>query len=113
MSTAEETLRKAAEKLRTLAGDAQPGPWTQIPERHVFDHYRTIVQEEDRMVPIAGTSLEGDAEYIATMHPGIGLALADWLDLAAGTAEFAEQWNLPNTNRHPLAVARAVLGEAS
>ena len=30
--------------------------------------------------PVPGLIEDEDATYIASMHPGVGLALADWLD---------------------------------
>jgi hypothetical protein len=50
-----------------------------------------------------------DAAYIATMHPLVGLALADLLDREAA---FAEHEGVP-AHVETLAVARAVLGESA
>jgi hypothetical protein len=50
---------------------------------------------------------EDDAAWIALMHPGVGLALADWLDDAAeGDAQ-------GEINPYTLAVARQFLGGES
>ena len=56
--------------------------------------------------------------YYATMHPGVGLALADWLDRAAekraggedllGTSRFST-----DDDRAPIALARLINGGAS
>lgn len=48
----------AADRLRQLASAAKPGPWTGY----------------------AHGSRAADADYIAAMHPGVALALADLLD---------------------------------
>ena len=39
-----------------------------------------------RLNPNPGTRGHDAAAYIATMHPGVGLALADWLDAQATDA---------------------------
>jgi len=53
-------------------------------------------------------ALARDAAYIATMHPGVGLALADWLDYAAATLPACDcQWP-----HEPFAVADLILGGA-
>ncbi|MFJ2909376.1 hypothetical protein ACIO8F_08060 [Streptomyces sp. NPDC087228] len=49
------------------------------------------------------------ADYIATMGPGVGLAIADWLDSWIGV-EISEHGPMPEDARHALAVARQVLG---
>lgn len=100
-----DELRQAAETLRKRVDAATPGPWTLIwdscdcadgygcshgswvhairfpvpvqepirPGGEVLSHhYESGVDE----VP------PETVEYIATMHPGVGLALADWLDTA-------------------------------
>jgi hypothetical protein len=65
---------------------------------------------------------EHDAEFIALMHPGVGAALADWLDEAARFADLYIGITLTTTGkppaeadydsltRHALAVARQLLG---
>ncbi|GAA0704844.1 hypothetical protein GCM10010193_69820 [Kitasatospora atroaurantiaca] len=51
------------------------------------------------------------AQWIALMNPGVGLALADWLDVAAANAA-ALTW--PNQFiDSALAVARQILGEVT
>jgi hypothetical protein len=45
-----------------------------------------------------------DATYIAALHPGVGKALADWLDSAAVDAEQI------GPDHRALAVVRALLG---
>jgi hypothetical protein len=44
------------------------------------------------------------ADYIAAMHPGVGAAVADWLDSAAEDAE------LIGADHRALAAARQILG---
>lgn len=69
-------LREAARVLRERAEAATPGPWEMF-----RDPIGIHVESGGERGLIA------DAVYIATMHPGVGLALADWLDTAANNAE--------------------------
>ncbi|MFI7656028.1 hypothetical protein ACIBX9_25445 [Streptomyces albidoflavus] len=50
-----------------------------------------------------------DLPYIAAMHPGVGKALATWLESWTGI-EVAEDGPLPDDLRHALTVARQILG---
>lgn len=57
-----------------------------------------------------------DAEHIASWHPDVALAVADWLDDEADDAErFQAQTRAPRlmVPRRALAVARAYLGGAA
>ncbi|MEV5619443.1 hypothetical protein [Streptomyces bacillaris] len=79
-------LRAAAEKLREEAARARralPAPWT-VTDEHV-------VRCADGMIVADRSCTDHPAEradllYIALMHPGAGLALAAWLDVAADHA---------------------------
>ncbi|MFC8447600.1 hypothetical protein [Kitasatospora sp. NPDC057223] len=111
--TPAETLTAAAAKLRaTATADyVQPGPWI-VHQANGFlrvDNDRDTTREAWTVKSGADLAEEarGTAEYIALMHPGVGLALADWLDSAAVGAE------LIGPDRHALAVARLLLGEAA
>ena len=83
-----ETLRKAAERLRERAtgplddrlipGPWSVGKWSDLPRLWAV----TPALDED-YDNIATTPFEAEANYIATMHPGVGLALADVLDESA------------------------------
>jgi alpha-beta hydrolase superfamily lysophospholipase len=50
-----------------------------------------------------------DAQYIAAMHPGVGAALADWLDSVASRArqDSSGEW-IGADLHHALTVARAI-----
>lgn len=72
-------LRQAAETLRARAdhaGDDTGKPWT----AQVCDDGRAWINAPDEPHAIAMHGWPAAARYIATMHPGVGLALADWLD---------------------------------
>jgi hypothetical protein len=61
--------------------------------------------------PAAGLA-EAQARYAATVHPGVGLLLADLLDRAAQRAEVVYETAIDEIAVEPhLAVARAILGD--
>lgn len=102
-------LRQAAEKLRSAATNATSGPWI-VHEAHGFlrvdnnrGHSGADLPEWNR----------DTAEYIALMHPGVGAALADWLENTAIKLHHSThpEWQ-GNVEPHALAVARQVLGVA-
>lgn len=105
-----DRLREAARVLRERAEAATPGPWCDeysgrtgpvvmdAESRNALDHVAKCSHFRGRI----------DAAYIATMHPGVGLALADWLDYAAATLPACDcQWP-----HEPFAVADLILGGA-
>jgi hypothetical protein len=80
MTTPADELRAAAEMLRRdseAARCASPPPWT-VTDEHV-------VRCADGMIVADRSGTDHPAEradlpYIAAMHPGVGAALADWLE---------------------------------
>lgn len=91
-ASAADELRAAAAKLRALLtelGDCR-GPWYVVNREQ-----RPYPQRIDNIgVPYVVASTTTDpshpptvADYIAVMHPGVGAALADWLESAAVDAE--------------------------
>lgn len=101
MTTPADQLRTAAEKLRHLAGIASPGPWRTT---GAGDHGWTVSMPSSGLAIETEDSEQGavDADYIAAMHPGVGTALADWLDSAAVDAEQI------GADHRALAVARLI-----
>ncbi len=108
-----ELLRKAAATLRMRADIATDGPWRVSAEG----------SEGSRIAPASGTKREqarfianingriqpqdgSNAAYIAMMHPGVGLALADWLEDAALRRQYT-----PTPPDRALAIARLIVGE--
>ena len=120
-----ETLREAAEKLRGLADSASAGPWSAecigSEGYRVYGPRSDTGSVRDRMRNVAADVRYGshewcrdNAEFIAAMHPGIGLRVADMLDSVASdlnafntTDEDAER-----TDPEALELARTVLGES-
>lgn len=88
-----DRLREAARVLRERAEEATPGPWRDeysgrtgpvvmdAASRNALDHVAKCSHFRGR----------SDAAYIATMHPGVGLLVAELLDESAGHAEFMER----------------------
>jgi len=99
MSAYDDVLSRAAALLRARAKAATPGPW-----RLSNSRYGALVADQphpDRLNPAAGgwawedayggclvgeSLMRQDREYLATLHPGVGLAIADWLDATAAAA---------------------------
>ena len=86
-----QKLRDAAKVLREKAEAATPGPW-EATDNFGHDAGRAYVIPSDPEIPTyvsAGGSPDEDrdADYIAAVHPLVGLALADWLDIGATNAE--------------------------
>ena len=82
-----DRLREAAKVLRERATAATPGPWQ---GRDGASWAAQVCVLDGDGHPVAATSMTesvpsalSDATYIATMHPGVGLALAEWLNQAA------------------------------
>lgn len=112
MTPADE-LRTAAEKLRlhaAAAHRASPSPWNVTDEN--------VVRCADGMIVADRSGTDHPAEradlpYIAAMHPGVGTALAKWLDVTAASLDANTHPGWQETVApHPLAVARAINGTA-
>lgn len=91
MSAAE--LRQAAETLRGLADDATSGigPASMQSEwRANHDRYNGETTISSGEFQVGQVYCIQTGEYIATMHPGVGLALADTLTRAATLIEEAD-----------------------
>ncbi len=112
--TADEFLREAATLLRHRVSDEvliRPGPW-------VAEGF--MVWADDRPVAESRGASWVEATYIAMMHPGVALALADWLDDEAaafenrrpGLSAVSGLFGLvpEDTIKKPLAVAESILG---
>jgi hypothetical protein len=106
-----DLLRKAAEILRERAKAATQGEWkADGAEVHALFRglgYYLAVIEDDETRPV-------DAAYIATMHPAVGLALADWLDDEAGRCDLARE-HAEDARTYDAAerIARLIVGGAS
>jgi len=112
-----ETIRRAAALMRERAEAMPPPPWraegrdvtaTQDYSGDDFD------PDWDCAFNVAVCRRQDEAEHIASWHPLVALAVADWLDREAA---FIDAQVFPRSDpameRYPLAVARAYLGEES
>jgi len=98
-----DRLRAAAKVLRERTMLAALGPWT----AEIHEDGRAWIGQHRNEHMLAAHGHPRTAEYIVTMHPGVGLALADWLDDAAREAEEVGE------NHHAARVADLILGGAS
>ncbi|MCX4596149.1 ead/Ea22-like family protein [Streptomyces sp. NBC_01549] len=138
MTTPADELRTAAQTLLDLAKAATPGPWRQH-DTHLgqYGYTATVLSGEGNDTDLRAwlpsmsqkpwdetRNVWPDAAYIAAVHPGVGLALADLLQAVANDPD-DETLNEPGSARHggcdrttcpaaaTLAVARAINGTAS
>lgn len=106
-----ETLRTAAEILRHTAQRAthEQGPRWMLGTTDT-DKAAVVLDHPDQptvLIQSYAERLEAVNAYLVRMHPGVGLALANWLDSAA---EDAKQIG---PDFRALVVARQILGGAS
>jgi hypothetical protein len=108
-----DLLREAADVLRERADGSQPSPWyAELSIRATDDaNWWFVCDANGFEVAQTRHSVKAEADYIATMHPGVGLALADWLDLHARNLESGRM--VETTPSPALTVARLILGRAS
>jgi hypothetical protein len=130
MSAAE--LRQAAETLRGRAKAATPGTWgvgnrtniateveQHVPGSYSYKHAIASLDETDYSDEYVDprenwAGEEEDAAYIVTMQPGVGLALADWLDWTFDQGHDGDMDDNGCSECAPaLAVARLINGGAS
>lgn len=145
-----EKLREAATLMRSRAKAATPGPWTGGSKASCYDFGCDDPQRPDdgRCVgveisaPSQRSWLSGarhhdverataDGEHVASWHPTVVLAVADWLDAVAAAkglpvppgmpTDKGERWSSsagpwaipPNVEHAALTMARAYLGETA
>lgn len=122
-----DLLRQAANLIRKRAQAAAPGPWEAY-KRNVPEHGGLLVEHLGVQDSYADgvfecdNSSRRDVEHIASWHPLVALAVADWLDATA--ARHASEYGArvrefglrhadaftPDLDENALTVARAYLG---
>lgn len=111
-TTGAETLRRAAALMRERAEAATPGPWLveddEIEFNVLVDEGGPGVMYVARQFNQGHSEGERDAEHVASWHPDVALAVADWLDIAAIVVERTGEPT--EMVRGALAVATAYLG---
>ncbi|AKU15779.1 hypothetical protein [Luteipulveratus mongoliensis] len=101
-----ERLREAAKVLRERAAAATAGPWYSDPT--LYNVVFSGRGSGDDVAVSEDFDKRADAEYIATMHPGVGIGMAKLLD------ERAESWRLDvDYDTDALALADLILGGES
>lgn len=103
-----DTIRRAADLIRSRAAAAAPGPWTSHLHGVTTTGYGHLHTGAPRS--LAGTRHLPDAEHIAGMDPLVALALAAFLDncaaqLAVGSCDE------PGAVEYAVDIARTYLGE--
>ena len=96
------TIRRAASLMRERAEAATSGPWRAASGAHDGIAYPCILTANGNPADpqtwlmatgIAGSRQGPDAAHAASMHPGVGLALAEWLDAAAQAWDEGLLWD--------------------
>jgi len=112
--TPSATIRRAAAQLKAGAGAATEGPWRAVTGIFAGSQYPAVIkangdpQDPDTWLLATGNGggdNEADAAWVASMHPLLGLDLAELLDAAADWWDEGVEW--PEV----LTVARRFLGE--
>ncbi|MFI5649960.1 hypothetical protein ACIA71_01905 [Streptomyces anulatus] len=121
-----DQLRAAAEKLRAAAAAVPSDDWgtrawhvEECSDTDTMESCPCIVAQgehkefDEPQVPliqyVADAETTEHAAWIALMHPGVGLAVARWLESWAGV-DLSEHGPMPEDAQHALAVARQLLG---
>lgn len=104
-----DLLREAARLMRERAEVATPGPWTCYGDHLVWPSEKGPAAN-DPILAMVGPDHDDCAEHIASWHPAVALAIADWLDVAAETPNYSRERHAKRNIDAALAVARAYLG---
>ena len=125
--SAADILRRAAALMRERAEAATPGPWAWEPpsgekrpqgDESLVTAYVPDGDEHPATVLYGwgydASGIDGkdaDRAHIASWHPAVALAVADWLDHAAESADLNRSPYVDDHLSHALNVARRYLGE--
>lgn len=101
-----ETLRRAAALMRERAEAADEGPWVAPAQSSHADWHGL----QNAYFALGNVFIKANAEHIASWHPAVALAVADWLDDLAARITLTRQLRHEDEERQALAVARAYLG---
>lgn len=124
MGAEAELLRRAAADMRAKAKAATPGPWVVLWNAVAFIDTVADPNDPTGQTPMqqpekVADASERDRQHIASWHPAVALAVADWLEAAAAENDSAEDSALGFLNFvgadaiAALAVANAYLGESA
>ena len=106
MTDTTDEIRAAAARLRALADMASPGTW----ERGNYGDYGWTVSlgDTDTIETADSETGKANASWIAIMQPGLGIALAAWLEFEVDLVARVPGSEMQGRSRHALAVARAI-----
>lgn len=93
-----DTLREAATLIRERANGSTAGPWSAAEQTH-GEWYGL----QSQWTALGNVFEKTEADHIASWHPAVALAVADWLEDAARVPDL---W----VNPAALTVARTYLG---
>ena len=106
-----DLLREAAALMRKRAEAAMPGPWEQTGV--MGSEYNDVVACPGAASIVADTDTSDEnAEHIASWHPDVALAVADWLESVADRYDYATTVKGADLD-HAVTIARAYLGRQS
>lgn len=108
LSAAEE-LRTAAALMRDRARNATPGPWETDSDDCCVGSAPMNRPGDDYWVLMRPGATRGDLAHIASWHPAVALAVADWLEAEASAAD-REYEGDPTYFLPSVTVARTYLG---
>lgn len=103
-----ETLRQAATLMRKRAEAATEDPWTFEDAPNGFSPM--VISDAGIVANTWDKPDLSDAEYIASWHPAVALAVADWLDACVAFLEERPEYTHDGQD-YAFTVARAYLGE--
>ena len=118
-----ERLREAAALMRERAeatSNKGQHPWLMTETNLDADEFDVWTFIENHHWTVAVADFDKDAEHIASWHPAVALAVADWLDATADRIDAGRDPKLGGRRNHgwrgsreALAVANAYLGADS
>lgn len=106
--TGADLLRAAGALMRERARKATPGPWGD-PTNINYGDFGWYVPGCPAGESPDDEQGRADTTHIASWHPAVALAVADWLDNQAGAQHVGHGCRYDHS-AHALAVARAYLG---
>lgn len=118
-TTPAETIRRAAASMRERAQGQPETPWLAVAPENAGSLAKIVTADVPEWV--VARTLADAAEHIASWHPLVALAVADWLDSRARDAQDArvvqDSLDLSYCDDPPgiewaLKIARAYLGES-
>jgi len=109
--SAAEILREAAALMRSRAEAASKGPWTAVDAANATAIWREGSANPGWPLVFDPELTMEDAEHIASWHPAVALAVANWLEATADEVDMLGGFS--DADAAGLTFARAYLGRPS